>query len=932
MRCASGDVSRRLEYELSSGVFQVPSASSNGGSDTETDSEGPFDRGRAYDHSPVRTSHNGAPAKRSFLESSPHPLRRASSDEGRAPRRGSFTRSRSPVVRIGNGTRPSRPQRTPSSSIIARHKATRVRYILPATLDLPVLSWRAKSKVSVDARSSAESTLLLCSLLYAAWQISQFERGAADAWLVTELLGLFAITVVYLIWTRCIITSTLVYPPPPPQPPARPQSPRVPDFRESRRGNSLPIQLPVVRQEFFGFIWMSVPKNYRASSDDGILSALLIGPLLASGILCNTLRLRARHGPSYNPVPPAWRIEPPAVLASSTGAHSYTALEALVASGRNLVDLSTLLAAILLTHVCASWWAEEWYRRRTALAEGERGTVPRKETKKAGLYIAFALAVSIGMLVLQAVMPLAGLGLWQNLSYVDVLFSSVFFQATLYVAIRLAHQGFTLGELGLFATGATILFMELTNLTIAKIWPGTTLFIKTYRAPTPLLIYQLALLPGSLLTGFLLSPILVLSRRLARQPAKRLRQGAPAHLKQRRLVALAFYAGAVLIIGGVIGIWTQWCMGGRNPWTWAVFWVLKGRRKWSRPALLTYWGLLGIISVAGWTRQLARSRRYRPMSTNQGQAPGPGEATSSLTGSMFTEREDVAKASSPDTSVPSTPPTGGSLSLTLPNLSNLPNLPNLPNGTGMSQAATELLDAADKRVPTLSLNARRKFFHALAVAMFLPGLAIDPAFTHLSFSAAFALFTFAEYVRYFALYPLGAAVHVFLNEFLDDKDAGTAILSHFYLLTGCAGSLWFEPSSQLLQYTGVLALGVGDAVASIVGKRIGRIRWSPTTPKTLEGSTAFVLSVVSSAWLLRVAGVAEAFSTWRYSGVAVLASLLEALSVQNDNLTLPLYMWTMSKHAPRSVWITGLTKSMGVGKEASSDAFDNLDRVRDLEL
>lgn len=67
-----------------------------------------------------------------------------------------------------------------------------------------------------------------------------------------------------------------------------------------------------------------------------------------------------------------------------------------------------------------------------------------------------------------------------------------------------------------------------------------------------------------------------------------------------------------------------------------------------------------------------------------------------------------------------------------------------------------------------------------------------PAFTHLSFSAAFALFTFAEYVRYFAIYPFGAVVHLFMNEFLDHKDSGTAILSHFYLLTGCAGSVWLE--------------------------------------------------------------------------------------------------------------------------------------------
>jgi len=58
------------------------------------------------------------------------------------------------------------------------------------------------------------------------------------------------------------------------------------------------------------------------------------------------------------------------------------------------------------------------------------------------------------------------------------------------------------------------------------------------------------------------------------------------------------------------------------------------------------------------------------------------------------------------------------------------------------------------------------------------------------------LFTFAEYVRYFAIYPFGAALHVFVNDFLDHKDSGTAILSHFYLLTGCAGSLWLDGYAQ----------------------------------------------------------------------------------------------------------------------------------------
>jgi len=58
------------------------------------------------------------------------------------------------------------------------------------------------------------------------------------------------------------------------------------------------------------------------------------------------------------------------------------------------------------------------------------------------------------------------------------------------------------------------------------------------------------------------------------------------------------------------------------------------------------------------------------------------------------------------------------------------SFPNLPNGVQMSLAATELLDAADKRVPTLTLNARRKSFHGVAVLMFLPGIGFDVSEGH----------------------------------------------------------------------------------------------------------------------------------------------------------------------------------------------------------
>lgn len=45
-------------------------------------------------------------------------------------------------------------------------------------------------------------------------------------------------------------------------------------------------------------------------------------------------------------------------------------------------------------------------------------------------------------------------------------------------------------------------------------------------------------------------------------------------------------------------------------------------------------------------------------------------------------------------------------------------------GGNTSQFA-QMMDAADQRLPTFSVNARRKFFHALAVVMFIPGIAVD---------------------------------------------------------------------------------------------------------------------------------------------------------------------------------------------------------------
>ncbi|KAJ7454788.1 hypothetical protein FB451DRAFT_1049556 [Mycena latifolia] len=726
--------------------------------------------------------------------------------------------------------------------------------MLPGHLDAHFrIPWtRRRCDFSIDSRRAGESLVLLASLLLATLKIAHAPGELTyNTSMAAELAALLAAALAHLAYTYGTVadrTAPITPKPPPPVLPPAPHARRKPDDK-------------------FGFIWMSVPKNYRDSGDDGILTALLLGPLIAAALLCCSLD--APHSTDGDGLPPGWAIEPPMRL-PARNARALEPTAALLRGRYNLLSLATLTSAILLLHVCASRWLEDRCVRAVASAngipatEGERRSVPRSEGWRGLYFVLFTLGVSAAFFALRVGLEYFGLGLWQHLSLFDVIVSALFYQFTLYVALRMAHRGFTLGELGLVCFGGTAVFMEFLNITIARMWPVTTPYIKTYRLPTPLVIFQTALIAGPFVTGFVLAPFLVLSRHAAQTPVRRRRrpQSAQNALSTRRRLALAFLAGAALVILGPLGLWTRWCLGGRDPWMWVLRWVVSRRR---RVALVGWWGALGGVSVAGWTRQLARTRRAAgigislSLNGSGGTAPGMGMGLGANMGGALGMGMGGAGA--------------GDASPT----------------SALFAASGELLD----RAPTLGLNARRKFFHALVVVMFVPGVAFDPAFTHLAFSAAFALFVFAEYVRYFAIYPFGAAVHLFMNEFLDTKDGGTAIVSHFYLLTGCAGALWLEgPAPPLLQFTGVLVLGIGDALASIVGKRHGRHVWSPTTLKTLEGSGAFTLSVVASAWALRVCGLVAPFSTPRYVLVVALASVLEALSDQNDNLTLPLYTWS----------------------------------------
>ncbi|KAG0748247.1 hypothetical protein G6F57_007095 [Rhizopus arrhizus] len=207
---------------------------------------------------------------------------------------------------------------------------------------------------------------------------------------------------------------------------------------------------------------------------------------------------------------------------------------------------------------------------------------------------------------------------------------------------------------------------------------------------------------------------------------------------------------------------------------------------------------------------------------------------------------------------------------------------------------------------TASLNIKRKLFHALAVVLFVPGVIFEYQFLQLAFGVAMSAFIYLEYLRYFAVWPWGKNLHIFLTEFIDNRDLGPIILSHMYLLLGCASPIWIGSSNFLASLSGILALGFGDSAASIIGKKLGRNRWLGSN-KTVEGTVAFVIIVLFSSFLLLQTGTfiglqqenhTDAFKTqidWRaYTFVVFLTGLLEAFSSQNDNIILPLYMYSLA--------------------------------------
>ncbi|NXG48419.1 DOLK kinase, partial [Psilopogon haemacephalus] len=199
----------------------------------------------------------------------------------------------------------------------------------------------------------------------------------------------------------------------------------------------------------------------------------------------------------------------------------------------------------------------------------------------------------------------------------------------------------------------------------------------------------------------------------------------------------------------------------------------------------------------------------------------------------------------------------------------------------------------------------RKYFHVIVVATYVPGLVFDRQLLHLAAALCLALLIFLEYVRYFRIKPFGQTLRQLLSVFLDERDSGPLILTHIYLLLGMSLPVWLLPrpcaprgalsgAGALVPYAGVLAVGVGDTMASVLGSTMGEIKW-PGTKKTFEGTmTAIFAQIIAVALILIFDSSVNLNSSYAWILASIsLVSLLEAYTTQIDNLLLPLYLQIM---------------------------------------
>ncbi|RAH85526.1 hypothetical protein BO86DRAFT_304285 [Aspergillus japonicus CBS 114.51] len=230
--------------------------------------------------------------------------------------------------------------------------------------------------------------------------------------------------------------------------------------------------------------------------------------------------------------------------------------------------------------------------------------------------------------------------------------------------------------------------------------------------------------------------------------------------------------------------------------------------------------------------------------------------------------------------------------------------------------------------PIAEVDTRRKVFHGMMVSMFLPTIYIDPLFCALALSLALAIFLLLDLFRASQLPPISRPLTYFLAPYVDGRDhRGPVIVSHIFLLIGCSIPLWLSLADiprtgeypwagwdvmgrDVSMVSGIICVGMGDAAASLIGRRFGRRKWFWGGGKSLEGSVAFAVAVTSGLIVARTWLTVGQWSTDGSDGTNLIypwllmvfkaifaaggTSATEAiLTGCNDNVVVPIVLWLL---------------------------------------
>ncbi|XP_078313895.1 uncharacterized protein LOC111127757 isoform X2 [Crassostrea virginica] len=140
----------------------------------------------------------------------------------------------------------------------------------------------------------------------------------------------------------------------------------------------------------------------------------------------------------------------------------------------------------------------------------------------------------------------------------------------------------------------------------------------------------------------------------------------------------------------------------------------------------------------------------------------------------------------------------------------------------------------------------RKVFHVLTLGVFVSGLIYDASLLFSASWVAMGVMIIVETLRLLNVSLLGPLLQRCYSVFLGPQDAGRLVLTPVYLLAGMSLPLWIHTfqwcdfSDVLPLFAGVMSVGVGDTMASIVGSALGRHKILGGH-KSVEGTAASII-------------------------------------------------------------------------------------------